>query len=173
MRMAEIARWTCFCAGSEYRWSARVLARLPDGGGHGLGGVCLQDPGARVIGEGDLPGTQVADHVFSVTGRGTSALRRLRRLMCLAADFRFGQEDVPGGQVRQDAVLDGVQVLRPGRAGLSRDPVWSFPAVMRLRAVVATRVLARGVVVARPAASIRRAFRDPAEVSTHASPPGS
>ncbi len=43
--------------------SALVLACAADDSCHGLGGVCLQGPGARVAGEGDLARTQVADHI--------------------------------------------------------------------------------------------------------------
>ena len=39
---------------------------MADDGRHGVGRVCLQGPGPRVVGESDLPVAQIADHVLGV-----------------------------------------------------------------------------------------------------------
>jgi hypothetical protein len=84
---------------------------VADDGGRGFGGVCLQGPGARVVGEGDLPGAQVADHFL---------VADLPAYVGAAAPSPRGdrsgarEECLRSGQVRQDKVLADVQVLRPG-----------------------------------------------------------
>src|SRR6266542_4947527 len=60
-----------------------VLAWVADDSGRGLGGVCLQGLGLWVVGEGDLPGLQAADHIFLADWAGTSIPRPVRRLLCL------------------------------------------------------------------------------------------
>src|SRR5215470_12387413 len=44
--------------------SALVSACAADDGGHGVRSVCPQGRGPRVVGEGDLAGAQVVDHVL-------------------------------------------------------------------------------------------------------------
>ena len=105
-----------FAVGSvRWAWGPWVLACAADDGGHGLRGACLQGASPRVVGEGDLPGPQVADHVlFAGRARGVGSAAGAPS-SAPGGGFRSGQQDVQGGQVRQDAVLADVLVLRPFR----------------------------------------------------------
>src|SRR5215470_14727832 len=49
---------------------ARVLACAAGDGGHGLRGICLQRFGLRMVGDGDLAGSQVADGLFRADRTG-------------------------------------------------------------------------------------------------------
>src|SRR6266516_1248786 len=50
----------------------------------------------------------------SVTGRGTSIPRWVRRVLP-GGGFRAAKENMQGGHVRENVVLADVEVLRPGR----------------------------------------------------------
>ena len=47
-----------------------MLACAADDGGHGLWGICLQRLGPRMVGDGDLAGSQVADGIFRADRMG-------------------------------------------------------------------------------------------------------
>jgi len=67
-----------------------------------------------VVGEGDPAVADVPDHVLRVGLRpGVSSAARAPPPGGLGA----GQQQVQGGEVRQDAVLADVGILRPGRIG--------------------------------------------------------
>src|ERR1022692_2773455 len=97
-----------------------VLACAADDGCHGFGGVCLQGFRPRVVGEGDLAGTQVADRLCVADWCCDVGSLPGAAPFPLGGGFRAGQADEQGRQVRQDVVLTDVEVLGPGgvrRAG--------------------------------------------------------
>ena len=84
----------------------------------------------------------------------------------LLAQLRLGEREVSRDLLRRQVAHRDLpqQLIGPGIVRVTG------PSTDTYRTVGATRSTIR---VKRPAASIRRAFRDPAPVSTHASPPGS
>jgi len=126
----RLKRMALVCAGCRQRRAAGVsllpspfgcrafelrLARLQGDGLGGLAGSRAQRCVGRVLGEGDLPLTQVRDHVLSwlVPDVGPAP--------AAPSPSRFsglpGEQQVQRGQVRHDDVLADVGVPRPLRAG--------------------------------------------------------
>ena len=95
----------------------------------GLGGSCVQGPGGRIISEGDLAFTQVPDHILG-TGLITDVDAAPGAPPPLSSG-RLGEQQVQGGQVRQDPVLADVGVLEPSRVSrcwrAERSPPCSAP----------------------------------------------